>query len=140
MRTFETTIDIDASPARVWALMSDIERWHEWTPSITSIQRLDQGPMGVGSRARVKQPKLAASVFEVTAWQRERGFDWVTKSPGLQGLGRHVVAPSARGSRVTLSVTFSGALAGVVAFFFGRLTDRYIRMEADGLKRRAEAA
>ena len=139
MRTFETTIDIAAPPARVWAVMSDIERWHEWTASITRVERLDDGPIDVGSRARVKQPKLAGSVFEVTAVAPERGFDWVTKSPGLQGLGRHLIEPRGDGSRVTLAVTFSGPLAGLVAMFFGGLTDRYIRMEAEGLKRRTES-
>jgi uncharacterized membrane protein len=140
MRTFETTIEIAAPPARVWAVMSDIGRWHEWTASITSVQRLDSGPLRVGSRARVKQPKLAASVFEVTSWNPERGFDWVTRSPGLQGLGRHLIEPTPGGSRVKLSVTFSGPLAGLIARFFGGLTTRYIGMEAEGLKRRAETS
>jgi uncharacterized protein YndB with AHSA1/START domain len=31
MRTFSTQIDINASPERVWAVMSDVERWHVWT-------------------------------------------------------------------------------------------------------------
>jgi uncharacterized membrane protein len=138
MRTFETTIEIPAPPSRVWAVMSDIERWPEWTPSITSVQRLDDGPIRIGSRARVKQPKLASSVFEIIAWNPERGFDWVTKSPGIKGLGRHLIAPTAGGgSRVTLSVTFSGPLTGLITLLFGGLTDRYIRMEAEGLKLRA---
>jgi uncharacterized membrane protein len=140
MRTFDTTIEIAAPPARVWAVMSDVEQWHEWTASLTRVKRLDDGPMQVGSRARVKQPKLAGSVFEVTAWNAGRGFDWVTKSPGLQGLGRHLIEPTANGSKVTLSVTFSGVLSGVVALFFGGLTGRYIAMEAEGLKRRVEGA
>jgi uncharacterized protein YndB with AHSA1/START domain len=138
MRRFETSIDLAVPPARVWAVMCDIERWHEWTPSITSVRRLDDGAVRVGSRARVKQPKLPASVFEITVWNPERGFDWVTRSPGLQGLGSHVIEPIANGSRVTLSVTFSGPLTPVATFFFGGLTGRYIRMEAEGLKRRAQ--
>ena len=138
MRRFETTIDINVPPARVWAIMGDVERWHEWTASITSVKRLDDGPMRVGSRARVKQPKLPESVFEVTTWNPARGFDWVTKSPGIHGLGRHAIEPIAHGSRVTLSVTFSGPLTRVTTFFLGGLTDRYIRMEAEGLKRRAQ--
>jgi uncharacterized membrane protein len=140
MRTFEITIEIAAPPSRVWAVMSDLERWHEWTPSITSVQRLDDGPIRTGSRARVKQPKLAGSVFEVTTWNPDRGFDWVTKSPGIQGLGRHRIEPSPRGARVTLSVTFSGLLSGLVAMVFGGSTARYITMEAEGLKRRVEAS
>jgi uncharacterized membrane protein len=140
MRTFEATIEVAAPPSRVWAIMSDIERWHEWTASITSVQRLDDGPIRVGSKAGVKQPRLGGSVFEVTAWHSDRGFDWVTSSPGLQGLGRHLIEPTAGGSRVTLSVTFSGPLAGLVAMFFGGLTKRYIKLEAEGLKRRAETS
>ena len=140
MRTFQTAIDIAAAPSRVWAVMSDIERWHEWTASITSVRRLDAGPMRVGSKAHVKQPKLSGSVFEVTAWTPERGFDWVTKRPGVTGLGRHLIEPTAGGSRVTLLVTFSGPLTGLIALFFGRLTDRYIQMEAEGLKRRVETS
>jgi carbon monoxide dehydrogenase subunit G len=139
MRTFETTIDIAAPPAQVWAVMSDVERWHEWTASITAVRRLDDGPMRVGSRAHVKQPKLAGAVFEVSSWQPERGFDWVTRSPGIAGLARHLVEPTTHGSRVTLSVTFSGPLSGLLALVFGGLTDRYIRMEAAGLKRRVES-
>ena len=138
MRRFETSIDLAVPPARVWAVMCDIERWHEWTPSITSVQRLDDGSVGVGSRVRVKQPKLPASVFEVIVWNPGRGFDWVTRSPGLQGLGSHAIAPIANGSRVTLSVTFSGPLSPLATFFLGGLTERYIKLEADGLKGRAE--
>jgi uncharacterized protein YndB with AHSA1/START domain len=139
MRSFEATIDINASPARVWTVMSDIERWHQWTPSITSITRLDRGAIGVGSKARVKQPKLAPANFEITRWIPERGFDWVTKNAAVTAIGRHSIEPTATGAHVTLGVTFSGPLAAVIAWLYGGLTERYVRMEAEGLKRRSEA-
>ncbi|MBP2672623.1 MAG: Polyketide cyclase / dehydrase and lipid transport, partial [candidate division NC10 bacterium] len=31
---FQVTVDIEASPEIVWGVMSDAERWHEWTPSV----------------------------------------------------------------------------------------------------------
>lgn len=132
------TIAIDASPDRVWAVMSDVERWHEWTASITSVERLDDGPVGVGSRARVRQPKLRPSVYEITSWTPGREFTWATRQPGVTGIARHVVEPVDGGSRVTLSVEFSGLLATVVAWLAGGLTRRYMAMEAAGLKARAE--
>ena len=119
--------------------MSDVERWHEWTPSITSVERLDSAPLAVGSRARVKQPKLAPATFVVTEWQPERGFDWVTRNPAVTAVGRHWIQPIASGVRVTLSVEFSGPLAGLIAWLYGGLTSRYVQMEAEGLKKRSEA-
>ena len=55
---FSIDVDIDAPPDRVWAVMSDIERWHEWTPSVKSISRREQGPIRPGHRAWVRQPKF----------------------------------------------------------------------------------
>jgi hypothetical protein len=138
MRTFSHTIEIAASPARVWTILSDVERWPEWTASMTRVERLDRNPIGVGSRIRVKQPKLATAVFDVTSWTPERGFDWITRNPAVTAVANHIIEPADPGCRVTLSVTFSGPLSALVAWLYGGLTERYIRMEAEGLKRIAE--
>jgi uncharacterized membrane protein len=138
MPVFSTSIDIDAPPARVWDVMSDVERWHEWTASITSIQRLDREPFGLGSRALVRQPKLPANYFKVTEFDPGRVFTWVSKSPGVVAAGRHLIEPRNGGSRATLSVSFSGLFGWFVARIVGGLTERYIRMEAEGLKRWSE--
>jgi len=50
MRKFSITTDIAAPAERVWQLMRDTDRWHEWTPSVTSVKRLGGGPFAVGSR------------------------------------------------------------------------------------------
>jgi hypothetical protein len=138
VRQFSVTTEIGAPPERVWVVMSDIERWHEWTPSITNVDRLDSGPIRVGSKARVKQPRLATALFEVIAWTPDRGFDWVARNAGVTALGRHLIEPIENGSRVTLSLEFSGPLSTAMAWLFGGLTERYVRMEAAGLKRRVE--
>ena len=57
---FETTVQIDASPQSVWEVMTDVERWPEWTTSVQRVERLDDGPLRVGSRARLKQPKFSS--------------------------------------------------------------------------------
>jgi uncharacterized protein YndB with AHSA1/START domain len=138
LKTFSITVDIDAPPDAVWAVMSDVEKWHEWTASITSVERLDAGPFVVGSRAHVRQPKLRPADFVVTELVPQREFTWVTRSPGIGATARHAVEPIARGTRATLSVRFEGLLSGPVAWMCGTLTDQYLALEAAGLKKRTE--
>ena len=138
MRTFTISIDIAAQPARVFEVMSDTERWPEWTRSVTSIKRLDRGPFIVGSRAVIRQPKFPPALWKVTAIGPGHDFTWVNSAPGLRVVARHRVEAVSGGSRATLSLSYEGLLAG----FFGRVTEaitnRYLAMEATGLKSRSE--
>ncbi len=43
---------IDAPPEVVWRVMTDVERWPEWTLTAERIERLDEGDFRLGSRAR----------------------------------------------------------------------------------------
>ena len=139
-RLFSTTVDIAASPARVWAVMCAIERWHEWTASIRSVERLDAGPIGPRSRARVRQPRLPAAVWEVTDWNEGKGFTWVSRAPGVRVTGDHQVTPNQAGARATLSICYEGPLAPILVWLTGGLNDRYLALEAAGLKKRSEEA
>ena len=137
----ERVIDIAAPHEQVWAVMADVERWPEWTASVTSVERLDRVPLGVGSRARIRQPRFPAVIWRVTALEPGRSFEWQAATPGLLSVGVHGVVPDGvHASRVTLSLTWSGPLAPVIRLLFGNLSRRYVEMEAQGLKRRCEAA
>ncbi|HEY2384884.1 MAG TPA: SRPBCC family protein [Terriglobia bacterium] len=133
------TVEIDAPPGRVWPVLADVERWHEWTPSIRSIRRLEGGPFTVGSSACVSQPKLREAIWTVSHLEPGRGFTWTSGGSGLfRATGSHLIEPSGNGSRVTLSVEFKGLLGGLAGLAFGKLTDEYLAMEAAGLKRKCE--
>ena len=138
MTDYSVSIDIQAPPERVWAIMSDIRRWHEWTPSITSIRRFDEGPLRVGSRAMVRQPRVPPALWRVTAIEEGRHFTWTTGSPIARATGRHSVEARGDGSRATLSLEYSGILGGMLARLLDDLNRRYLTMEANGLKARSE--
>ncbi len=138
MRSFSTSVDIAAQTGRVWEVMTDVERWSEWTPSVTRVTRLDHAPFGVGSRAHVEQPKLPRAVWRVTEIEPGRSFTWVNTGPGVRVVGRHTVEATPTGSRATLSVDFQGPIGGLVGLMTKRLTERYLGFEADGLKARSE--
>ena len=140
MTDFSITVDIQAPPDRVWAILSDVERWHEWTPSITKIQLLDPAPLAVGSRARILQPKLRPAVWQVSELdQATRTLAWVTRAPGVQVLGWHGVEPNGAGSKAMLTLHFSGFLAPLIARIYRGLNERYLAMEENGLKQRSES-
>ena len=44
----DSAIDIDASATLVWDVFSDVERWPEWTASVTSLKALDGPGLAVG--------------------------------------------------------------------------------------------
>jgi len=119
--------------------MAAVESWPDWTASVTSIKKLDPGPLSIGSRARVSQPKLMPAVWTVTEIDAGRSFSWVSRTPGVRVTGIHRVEPSTIGCRVTLSVKFEGLLAGIAARIFRKLNEEYLQLEATGLKRRCES-
>jgi uncharacterized membrane protein len=135
-RFFETTRHIDAPTQPVWEVLFDVGRWPEWTPTIDSVERLDDGPFQVGSRARVRQPKLPQALWEVTEVEDGRSFTWVAKGPGMKTIARHEVVPDADGATVKLSIEQTGPMGALAATLWRRLTQRYIELEAESLDQR----
>ncbi len=138
MRQFSVTTDIAAPPERVWEVMSDIDRWNEWTPGVTSVTRLGSEPFAVGTRVLIRQPKLPPAFWTVTDIKPGQSFSWVSVAPGLRAVGVHSVEPAPGGSRATLSLDLQGLLGGLWGRMSKGITERYIAYEAQGLKARSE--
>ena len=138
MTKFSISTDIDAPAGRVWEVMSDVERWHEWTPSVTRIRRLDAGQFAVGSRAMIRQPRFPPALWTVVALEPGRNFTWVSRAPGVRVYARHCVEPIGSRSRATLSLEYEGVLGGLLGRLTRNITNRYLEFEAGGLKARSE--
>lgn len=134
----EIVVDIAAAPEAVWPIIRDVERWSEWTDSISSVELLDGAAFELGARAKVRQPGFPAAVWTVTELTEGTSFTWTSKSPGLRSTGTHKVAVGPRGAIATLGIVQEGLLAWPMKVLFGRKSERFVRMEADGLRRRAE--
>jgi uncharacterized membrane protein len=135
---FSVAVNINAPPQRVLAVLCDVERWPEWTSTVTQVQRLDRGPFAVGSSARVLQPKLRPAVWQVTELDENRSFTWVTRAPGVRMTAGHFVEAQGGGSRAALSFEISGLLGPIVSRLYRGLIQQYVATEAQGLKRRSE--
>ena len=139
-RCFSTTRHIEETPDAVWPVLSDVARWPDWTPTIETVERLDDGPFGIGSRATVHQPRLPRAEWEVTGLVDGRSFTWEASGPGMRTIARHEVVPDGAGSEVTLSIEHTGPMGAVAALVWRRLTQRYIELEAESLDKRITRA
>jgi carbon monoxide dehydrogenase subunit G len=136
----QTTIEIQAKPADVWRVMADVERWHEWTPSIENIELLNGREIEPGVRAKIKQPKLPTVTWTVDNVEPGRSFSWVNSNLGTKNVGIHEVEPTLNGgSRVTLTLKQSGFFFALMPWIKS-MSRRYMEMEARGLKKHSEAA
>ena len=134
----ELSIDIAASPQQVWNVMYQVEQWPSWSASMTSVERIGTGTFGVGSRARIRQPRLPVMIWEVTQFDPGRGFVWQTKSWGAVTRAEHWIAPTNGGSHVVLRVEISGPLEPLFRPWLTKMTRRNMEIEAQGLKRRSD--
>ena len=134
----EATARSAATADQLWSLASDVERWGDRLPTVDSVQPLGSGPVAVGSRFEVRQPGLPKAVWEVTDWQAGRTFTWVSTSPGIRSTATHSVHDEDGGSRLDLSLEWSGPLAPVLRLLIGRKARGMVELEAKTFARLAE--
>lgn len=72
---FSSSLEVDAPPEKVWALVNELEEWPRWIPSIKKIEKLSEGALGEGSQIRVTAKsiitvKLLMTITEFVPGQR----------------------------------------------------------------------
>ena len=116
-KTIERTIEIDASPERVWGVLTDFQAHPEWNPFIRNIS----GEVTVGGRLQVQiePPGRRSMRFKptITSVVPQRELAWFG-SLGVRGIfdGAHsFVLRDLGGTRTSLTQaeTFRGALVPV---------------------------
>ena len=138
---FEKSIDIDAPQQLVWDVLTDLEAWPRRIDTVEAVELVTPPPVSQGSRVRLKQPKLPEGVWDVTVWDAPSYFAWTQKTGGIISVAGHRVAALGDAcARLTLTLDMRGFLVPVVALFYKDLTNRYMALEADGMKRASEAA
>jgi len=138
---FEKSIEIDAPQERVWQVLSDLEAWPQRIETVDTAELLTPAPITTGSRVRLKQPKLPEGIWDVTVWDAPSYFEWTQKTSGVTSVAGHRVDPLGQDrARLTLTLEMRGLLIPIIGLFYRDLTNRYMTLEAEGMKRAAESA
>ena len=131
---YATSRTTTAEPARLWAVVSDVEKWPEWIEVYEEVRRQRPGDLALGDSTHLKQRGLAGGDWTVTELEEGTVFAWESRQPGVRIVGRHVVsAEPTGGSRLTLQLEMTGWASGVANAFLGRRSRSYVDLECERL-------
>lgn len=138
MQTVERVV-INASPAAIWQVLADVERWPTWTPTVLNVEPLTRDGFRIGAKYRVTQPKLRPGVYEVTERVPHQAFTWVQKAPGATMIADHrLTAFDGSGTEVELSFSTEGLLGAILGSLKAKTIADYVKTEAKSLKQHCE--
>lgn len=135
---YSSTIEIRATPERIWQILTDPAGWPTWEPNCTRID----GRIEVGQQLTV-HTRLSDRAFpaNVASMDPPRSMVWSWSMPlGMfSGVRTFTLTPKGDVTEVYCGEQFSGWML----WLFGRsvpdLTDAF-RQFAEGLKKHAESA
>lgn len=70
----ERTLEINATPEAIWAILSRFMQIDEIAPQIAHVEALTHGANGIGSKRRCYFENGTSLVEEVTEWDPNRGY------------------------------------------------------------------
>lgn len=134
------TLDVDAPIERLWELTLDLERWPEITPTVIDLELVDPGAVGVGTRARLKQPGQRRRIWTVTEVEPMRRFTWSARVLGSTLTGIHELESTGSGVRSTLGIAIEGRSAPLLRLLVRRPIASAIATENESFKAVAETS
>jgi hypothetical protein len=141
MKTMSATIQIDAPPEAVWAILTDLGRYPEWNP----LFREASGQVAAGNRITLRSVhpvngRLMTVKPRITVADPGTELKWAAGLPGIIG-GEHsfVLTPADGGTRLAQSETFRGLLVGFSGKTLAR-AEASFRALNEAIKNRAEGS
>ena len=149
MKHFETSTTIQASPERVWEILTDTRSWSEWDSGVVDVD----GEPAEGGRLKIRSelnPKRAYPVKvtelepnrRMTELEPNRRMAWAGRGAARPLQGRaHLHPDPGEGegrTRFELREEFSGPLLPLIWRTMPDMNDSF-RQFASGLKERAES-
>ena len=81
MAVIENTVAIRCLRPEVFDYLSDPRSELEWNPKVEVMEKLTEGPLGVGTKFRAKWTKSKVVTMECTRYDRPHGWCYVNDGP-----------------------------------------------------------
>jgi hypothetical protein len=117
MKTVTATIQIGATPAEVWAVLTDLASYPLWNPVFPEAS----GDLAAGKRISLKSHPSSGWPMtirpKIVTVKPDVELRWISSLPGIiGGEDAFTLTPAGGGTRLQQSETFRG----VLAFFAGK--------------------
>lgn len=136
-----TEIEINASPARVWAILTDFARFPDWNPFVTRVEGVPRA--GANLRIEVRLPGSRPLKFKplVIKAEAERELSWAGTMPLGAFRGEHfyrIEKISESKVRFIHGEHFSGWMVGIIWRLQGASIEAAYELMNAALKKEAE--
>ena len=107
MASFSYSVEIPRPPAEVFPWLLEEDKVPRWTGSLEAYERLDDGPLGTGSRVRQVLEVSGRRIdveLELTAYDPPNGAETRFSTNGIEVVNSYALAGSGDSTRLTQSV------------------------------------
>ena len=134
---FSASVEINATPERAWALLNNVEEWPKWIPSLKKIEKVTEGPLGVGSQVLVVARSLITVnlLMTITEFVAGRRVVMEGKVLGVKMTRYYEMEPVGQ-DRAKL--TAGGEVSGLLAFLVRRGGQKLSEEIVQALKKKVE--
>lgn len=115
MTVIENHVDIDRSPEEVFDYLVDLRNEAKWNPDVESMEKITEGPIGMGTKFLAKWKQSDLLEVECTRYERPRAWCYCNGGPVSVQLDI-TVTPQGSGSHLT--ARFDAHPHGMMKLFF----------------------
>jgi Polyketide cyclase / dehydrase and lipid transport len=134
MSLMTNTIEIVTDPATAFAFVSDLRNEPRWNPECRSVTKLDDGPVGLGTRYEASWKGSPNLIVECVAYDPPRSWTNLNGGP-LSIRSTFTVTPTPNGSLLTSAFFVEPHGAGrLIAPMFIRRMKRLIPQHLAAMK------
>lgn len=128
-------IFIAAPLEKVWALQTDIDRWPQWQPDVSSATL--EGRLGVGSifHWKAKGLSITSTIQEL---EPKRRIAWTGRAMGMKAVHIWTFETRKKGTRVLTQESLSGPIPRIIKLFDPKFLEKSLAESLQVLKDRAE--
>ena len=100
--SYERSILIGRPPEEVFAFCSDLRRELEWNPDARAVEKLTDGPVGMGTRYRARWARTGTTLVELVRFDPPHDWETASQAMGMEVRANGRVEAVPAGSRYTV--------------------------------------